>query len=186
MKKSSLKLQDLDLIIIAALRWNISSRMGDRENTAAFLLANWYHPHIIARHRLYLRDLNEESDFWQRVDEKDRDFFRILHDKLEPMPTLPANRWQRKVRTKGLGQLTLDALMYSMGRASYMPGAIMDFLRANWQHPELQARRAEILSALKTWLDTHCDDPLWCYRDQWKATYDTLQQTDKPRKGTHE
>lgn len=37
---------NLDLITMAAMRWNISSRSGKLENTRRFLRANWQHTEI--------------------------------------------------------------------------------------------------------------------------------------------
>lgn len=50
---------DLDLIIMAAMRWNISSRSGNPENTRRFLLANWQHPEIQQQRDTILTTIRE-------------------------------------------------------------------------------------------------------------------------------
>jgi hypothetical protein len=168
---------DLDLIIMAAMRWNISSRSGTPENTRRFLLANWYHPHIVRRHWLYLRDLNEDPVFWSRVYGIDLVSewtpFRI---ELESMPELPPRRLNRTVRDNGAGILTVDALNYSLGRASYMPGVMMTFLRDNWQHPEIQQQQETILATIRQWLDHTKAEPIYVYVPEWQALYNKLQK----------
>ena len=168
---------DLDLIIMAALRWNISNRMGNPENTRRFLRANWYHPHIVRRHWLYLRDLYEEPRFWSNVYGSDLVSewtpFRI---ELKSMPERPPHRLNRTVRDNGAGILTVDALNYTLGRASYMPGVLMDFLHTNWLHPEIQQQRDTILTTIREWLDRTKAEPTYVYAPEWQALYNKLQK----------
>lgn len=167
---------DLDLIIMAAMRWNISSRSGNPENTRQFLLANWQHPHIVRRHWLYLRDLYEDAHFWERVDGNSRQEWLDFRAMLASKPVLPPHRLNRTVRDNGAGILTVDALNYTLGRASYMPGVLMDFLHTNWKHPELQQQRDTILTTIKTWLDRTEADPIYVYAPEWQALYNKLQK----------
>lgn len=174
---------DLDLIIMAAMRWNISSRSGNPENTRQFLRANWYHPHIVRRHWLYLRDLYEEPHFWSKVYGSDLVSewipFRI---ELKSMPERPPHRLNRAVRDNGAGILTVDALnytlgraSYTLGRASYMPGVLMDFLHTNWKHPEIQQQQETILTTIRQWLDRTKAEPIYVYVPEWQALYNKLK-----------
>lgn len=166
---------DLDLIIISALRWNISSRSGNPENTRQFLLANWQHPHIVRKHWLYFEDLDRDTRFWEHVDGISRQQWVDFRALLASQPILPPRRLNRKIRSKGIGLLAVDALNYALGRASYMPGVLMDFLRTNWKHPELQQQRDTILSTLREWLDRDHTSATWCYLPEWQALYNKLK-----------
>lgn len=166
---------DLDLIIISALRWNISNRSGNPENTRQFLLANWQHPHIVRKRWLYFEDLDREPRFWEHVDGTSRQQWVDFRALLASQPTLPPRRLNRKIRSKGIGLLTVDALNYSLGRASYMPGVLMDFLHTNWKHPELQQQRDTILSTIREWLDRTKAEPFYVYVPEWQALYNRLK-----------
>lgn len=172
--KTTITVLDHDLIIAAALRWNIASGQGSPANTRQYLRANWHHPQIIQKHWLYLRDLAEESDFWQRVDGQNRQTWRDYRETLATMPELPRHRQNRKLRTRGIGLLTVDALHYTLGRTSYMPGVLMEHLRANWHHPELQQQRETILTTIAHWLN-HETTATYAYQPAWQTLHHQLK-----------
>lgn len=56
-------------------------------------------------------------------------------------------------KIRDLDLITICALRYAMGRTSYMPSVIQDFLRANWRAPWLQRQRENILRDLRKFND---------------------------------
>lgn len=169
---------DLDLIIMAALRWNISSRSGNPENTRQFLRANWQHPHIVRKHWLYFEDLERDTRFWERVDGNSRQEWLDFRAMLASQHELPPRRLNRKIRSKGIGLLSVDALNYTLGRASYMPGVMITFLRDNWLHPELQQQQETILATIREWLDRTKAGPIEVYVLEWQALYNKLKNSN--------
>ncbi|MEG3878980.1 hypothetical protein QT972_16625 [Microcoleus sp. herbarium7] len=76
-----------------------------------------------------------------------------------------------KEEVNGLGLLTVYALRYCVGRASYMPGTIVDATKENWHllnRVDRQQIQNDVQSAIATrHLGHECDRETWMSFNEW-------------------